>query len=58
MKQIHRQQVNLRSSRGDSGEPAEEPPPVLGTWKRIYALVLGLLLLWILLLMMVDRVFR
>ena len=30
--------------------PSErEPPPVLGSWRRIYLIVLGLLALWILL---------
>jgi hypothetical protein len=36
----------------------EEPPPVLGTWNRIYALVLGALVLWIILLAVFGRVFR
>ena len=36
----------------------EEPPPVMGTWNRIYALVLGALVLWIILLAVFGRVFR
>ena len=27
--------------------PDPEPPPILGSWNRIYALVIGLLLFWI-----------
>ena len=29
-------------------QPDREPPPILGSWRRIYILVLGLLLFWIL----------
>lgn len=25
----------------------QEPPPILGSWNRIYTLVLGLLVFWI-----------
>ncbi len=38
--------------------PAEEPPPVLGSWGRLYALVLGMLALAILLLGLFSRAFR
>ena len=34
-----------------------EPPPVLGSWNRIYALVLGELLLCILLFRLFAKVF-
>ena len=27
----------------------QEPPPILGSWNRIYALLLALLLVWIVL---------
>jgi hypothetical protein len=30
-----------------SHDPEDEPPPILGTWPRIYAVVIG----WIILLM-------
>ena len=40
-----------------SGHP-EDPPPVLGTWNRIYALVLGGLGLCILLFWVFSRAFR
>jgi hypothetical protein len=36
----------------------EERPPVLGTWNRLYALVVGALVLWILLFALFVRVFR
>lgn len=36
----------------------EEPPPVLGRWSRLYALVLGLLALDIALFALFARVFR
>jgi hypothetical protein len=39
-------------------KPGPEPgPPVLGTWKRLYALVLGMLLLDILLFYAFGRIF-
>ena len=38
--------------------PREDPPPVMGTWSRIYMLVLGALVLWIILLAILGRVFR
>jgi len=38
--------------------PREDPPPVMGSWRRIYALVLGALVLWIILLAVFGRVFR
>lgn len=38
--------------------PSEDPPPVMGTWSRIYALVLGALVLWIILLAILGRMFR
>ncbi len=36
----------------------EEPPPVLGSWNRLYALVLGALVLCIALFYLFGRVFR
>ena len=36
----------------------EEPPPVLGSWNRLYALVLGVLALCITLFHLFGRVFR
>lgn len=36
----------------------EDPPPILGTWNRIYALVLGVLALCIVLFALFGRVFR
>lgn len=38
-------------------DPASGSPPVLGTWRRIYALVLGCLALWILLFLLFERAF-
>lgn len=35
----------------------EEPPPVLGRWRNLYALVLGGLVLWILLLHLFSRAY-
>lgn len=34
----------------------EEPPPILGSWRRLYAAVLGLLVAEILLLTLATRV--
>jgi len=36
----------------------EEPPPVLGSWNRLYALVLGVLALCIALFALFGRMFR
>ena len=41
----------------EAGPSAEPPPPLLGSWKRIYALVLVELLLCILLFHLFGRVF-
>ncbi len=38
--------------------PPEPPPPILGTWARLYALVLGGLALCILLFWAFSRTFR
>lgn len=35
----------------------EAPPPVLGRWRNLYALVLGGLALWILLFFLFERAF-
>jgi len=40
-----------------SPEP-EEPPPILGSWNRIYGLVLGVLVLCIALFAVFARCFR
>lgn len=40
----------------DDDHPVDEPPP-LGTWPRMYAVVLGSLALWILLFYAFMRVF-
>ena len=37
--------------------PGEEPPPVLGRWRNLYAVVLGGLALWILLMWLFARAF-
>ncbi len=39
------------------GETAPDEPPPLGTWPRMYALVLGSLLFWIVLFYLFTRVF-
>lgn len=39
-------------------KPVEEPPPVLGSWIRLYALVLGVLVLCIALFALFGRYFR
>ncbi|MCK4761743.1 MAG: hypothetical protein KAW12_06040 [Candidatus Aminicenantes bacterium] len=38
--------------------PAEEPPPVLKTWRNLYLLVLGNLLLWIILFYIFTWIFE
>ena len=38
-----------------SGEPPEEPPPLLGSWRRLYALVLIELALTVLVLYALAR---
>ncbi len=43
---------------GRGPEPPEEPPPLLGTWGRLYALVLLGLAGWIVLFYFFGRVFR
>lgn len=47
---------------GDARTPVagdeHEPPPVLGTWRNLYALVIGALLLAIALLTLITRCFR
>ena len=43
---------NPASSREHLTQP-EEPPPVLGTWRRLYALVIG----WLFLLVVVFYLF-
>jgi hypothetical protein len=48
----------LISPHGDFVKSNEEPPPILGSWNRLYALVLGTLALAILLLGLFARSFR
>ena len=38
--------------------PPEEPPPILGSWNRLYALVLGTLAVVVALLTVITRVYR
>lgn len=38
--------------------PPEEPPPIFGTWRRLYASVLALLALLIALFYLFGRAFR
>ncbi len=38
--------------------PEEEPPPILGTWPRLYGAVLGILALLIVLFYLFGRAFR
>jgi hypothetical protein len=39
-------------------DPAPEaPPPILGRWRNLYAVVLAGLLLWILLLLLFEKAF-
>lgn len=38
-------------------EPEEAPPPVLGRWRNLYAVVLGALVLWIALFWLFGRAF-
>lgn len=33
--------------RGREGDRVEEPPPILGSWRRLYGFVIASLLLWI-----------
>jgi hypothetical protein len=40
-----------------STELPEEPPPILGTWRRMYLLVLGVLLAVIVLFALLSKVF-
>jgi len=40
-----------------SSELSEEPPPILGTWRRMYLLVLGVLLAVIVLFAALSKVF-
>jgi hypothetical protein len=35
----------------------EAPPPILGRWRNLYAVVLGGLVLWILLFLLFGKVF-
>jgi hypothetical protein len=48
----------LEPALGDCMTHPEDPPPILGSWNRIYALVLGVLVLCIALLTLFGRVFR
>ena len=41
----------------DSADPAEAPPPVGGTWNRLYAIVLGELVLLVGLFYLFTRAF-
>ncbi len=43
-------------TRADAAETPDEPPP-LGTWPRMYALVLGNLAFWIFLFYLFTRAF-
>ena len=38
--------------------PDEAPPPLLGRWRNLYALVLSALALWILLFLLFERSFE
>ncbi len=40
-----------------TAEAGEAPPPILGTWPRLYALVLGTLVLVVVLLHWLSRVY-
>lgn len=37
--------------------PGEEPPPILGTWPRLYAVVLGFLAFLIVVFELIERAF-
>ncbi len=41
----------------DPGTEPEAPPPILGRWGNLYAVVLGGLALWILLFFLFERAF-
>ncbi len=41
----------------DPGTDPEAPPPILGRWRNLYAVVLGGLALWILLFFLFERAF-
>ena len=48
----------MDKARCDLMTPQEDPPPILGSWNRIYALVLGSLAVCIALFALFGRVFR
>jgi hypothetical protein len=43
--------------RGDTRPEGDEPPPILGSWNRLYAVVLGWLALLILLFYIITGIF-
>ena len=50
------EEENERADENSLSDAPEEPPP-LGTWPRMYALVLGSLALWIALFILFTRAF-
>jgi hypothetical protein len=42
----------------DPGPDPEAPPPVLGSWRKLYAVVIGALVLWILLFILFEKFFQ
>jgi hypothetical protein len=44
-------------NRSRPGTDDDEPPPILGSWRRLYALVIGVLVAIIVLLALLTRAF-
>lgn len=47
-----------RDDHSDSMPPVEGAPPILGSWRRLYALVLGELVILILLMFLFRKAFE
>ena len=43
---------------GEADAPLEDPPPILGTWRRVYAVVLGALAVYVALFAALTAVWR
>lgn len=49
---------NLDRECSGASKIAEEPPPILKSWRNLYLLVLGNLVLWIILFYLFTWIFR
>ncbi len=49
---------NLDREGSGASKMAEEPPPILKSWRNLYLLVLGNLVLWIILFYFFTWIFR